>query len=820
MRAALASILLIEIALFAWSFGKFFCGDSLFYLWFRVNTPARLLEVFTRPDHLYNYRPLTYVIATYLLFPLFHLNPVGYHFVTLGVHLLVTVLAFRMFREWVRPGAALAGAFFFGVHGVNFYLTYDLTFLPDFSSGLFSVMALAGYVLFRRGRGAAWLAFSLGSFVLGLLCKESVIMLPAGLMAAEVLCASANRPGAPAANGADGPRRFNWLALAPFVVVSAAYLAWSLYMKGGRLYPAAQNDPYALTLAWGRMQAKLQYLAWAFNLPAGTLARRWPAYAAWAAMLPALGWIAVVVARAFRHVRLELAACCVWSLAALLPVLGIRQVPMHHNLYIPVLALATALAVAVDRSGLLGPRAAQAPGAPTGRLLPRGWAYLALGMAASTAFMIPASLKASWVGAASDISRASLDSVRASYPSLPHGATLYLLPAHVKGDVSWYFLNGALFNLFYNDPSIEMRFADLGHALPPDFASRRDLFIFEFAEGRIWDVTRSYKRDALDHETLRLLDREPAVENRLNWAPGTLIEGTRTVAKRAVVRDGQCRTALVQMPGTIVTFPLEPIPPDAVLQIGLSLAGPLSCCGHARILFESSSGVELLEQVTLDIDRDAGHWRDWEIDLSRLAGRSGDLRLQTEPDQAADWLAWSRMRIVSRTSPFYPASNPETSRPPSPREFRLLDRLDEAEVSFDRSEVYPDYARFDTPGGVPVFLFANRRPSPPRYSMVAIAGATARFRIREVPPGAVLELSAINAGQIGDGVRARVLVQAETSEVLFDELLKPRARQWVDREIPLRKWERRPITLVFESSSGPNHRTPGDWCALSRLRIQ
>jgi hypothetical protein len=809
VRAAVACILLLEIALFAWSFGKFFCGDSLFYLWYRLDTPAKLLNIFARPDHLHSYRPLTYVIASYLLFPLFHLNPLGYHAVALGAHLLITLLLYVFLRQWASPGAALAGSFVFGFHATAFYVTYDVSFLPDFSAALFTVIALVACVRWRKaargqaGRQAlAWLSMSLVSFLLALLSKESVVMLPVGLVAAEILCQEPGGPSRWTAGYARSLLRTLW----PYLGICAVYLAWSFYIKGGRLFPEGPREPYALTLDLAGV--KLRYFAWLLNFPLRVAPRGWPVYAASLAMLPALAWLGMAVLRAARRAWAEMALCAAWALSALLPALLIRQVPMKHNLYIALLAVAAGVAVAVDRSGFARER-----------LLPRGWAFLALGMAACTALQVPGDLKASWVGAASDIAAASLDSVRTAYPRLPRGTTLFVLPSKVKGDISWYFQNGALFNLFYNDPSLQTRFADLGHQLPPDFATRPDVLIFDFAEGRLWDVTAAYQRDALDHESLRILEGEPQIESRLNWTPEALIEGRYTVAIEPVPRGGQCRRALVQMPGTTVRFRLQAIPPDSVLQLGLSRAGFLESFAQARLFFESGNATEVLDAVALDAVADRGHWLDWEIDLSRLAGRSGALVLEADPDPSADWIAWSRLRIISPSKPAYAASQAEVDTPLISRESRLLDRFDEAQTAFNLNELYGDYAHFDTPTGRPVFLFGHRGAVPARFTMVTVAGASARFHISRVPPGSVLELSATNTGQIGDGVRGRVIVESGARTVVFDELLAPRSRRWTDRSIPLDPWAGSPVTLLFQASSGPQGSTAGDWCAWAGLRI-
>jgi len=805
---ALAAILLLEVALFGWSFGQFFCGDSLYYFATRVKTPAEAVRVLTQQDRLHSYRPLPYLVFSFLLYPLFGLEPLGYHLVTLAAHLLISLLVFLLLRDLVsKRAAALAGTLFFGVHAVNIYITYDVSFLPDFGSGLFYVAALLGYARFARGGSRLWLPAALGSFVLAVLFKESAVVLPVGVLAVDLLL----RRGTEATPAQ--PERPWWQprpAAFAFVALAGLYLAWTFHLKGG-IYPRGPREPYSLTLDPAALKLKLRYLVWFANLPAQPVRHGWPAYAAMIAMLPALLWIAGRAARVVGRLWRELALCALWALAGLLPVLFINQVPMKHNLYMPVLACAVGLALLVKDTH---PDAA--------RLWPRGWAWLAAGMVAATAFQVPGDLRNSWVGEASHIARASLDAMRREHPTLPRGALLFVLPTSVRGMASWYFQDGVLFKLFYNDPSLRMDFADQGAHLPADFASRPEVLLFHFHDHRLWDVSREYKRDAVDRQSYRLLEQVPRarIETRFRWEASDLPDSVDAITVRPMARNGQSRLALVAVAGTTASFDLPPIPPQSVLQVGLTVAGPLKSGARGRILFQDARGSELLLVATLDAANDAQNWWDREVDLAPLAERQGTLVLETAADHDADWLVWSRLRIIQRTNSFYAEISREVDQPLPPRTYRLLDRFEAAQVSFDRSEVYPDYSRFDTPDGKPAFLHAARRGDPGYFTMVTIAGASVKFPLALVPPDSALEVTAINLGKLGDGVRGRVFVEdASGREKIFDELLPPRSNTWVKRMLSLEKWQGSNVTLVLEGSSGPRRETIADWCAWGRLRI-
>jgi len=822
MLVGVAFILMLEVGLFCWSFGKFFCGDSLFYLWYRVETPAQVFRILTHPDHLHSHRPLTYIFFSALLFPVFKLDPLGYHVVVLCVHLVVSLLFFRLLREVVKaPAAALAGMLWFGVHSVNFYITYDVSFLPDFMHGLFCAAALLCYALHWRSGRRSWLAAGLISFLLALLSKESSVVLPAGVVVIDLLLRMRPRPQPGAVEpGAQvsgfGSERPWWrpsLSTLPFFVLALIYLGWTLYIKHGDIYPSGSStEPYALTLAWPVMALKLRYLAWFGNLPTMFARRGWFPYAAIVAMVPALLWIVRLAARTARPIRRDLLACGVWAIAGLLPVLFINQMPMKHNLYLPVLSCAVGLALMVDRALL-----------ECGSL-PRGWVLFPAGLVLGTALLMPGELKYSWVGEASDIAENSLEMMKRAHPALPGGALLYLLPTQVKGVTAWYFQQGALFKLFYRDRSVIMRFADHGASLPADFAVRPDVFIFRLHDRRLWDATREYKRDALDRGSLRLLELFPraTVESKLRWELADLPDSKGEVVIRPLARNGQCRQTMTAVPGTMVRFELPPIPPDAVLQVGATPAGPLRSGTRGRVWFEESSARQLLASISLDALPDAGNWWDRDVDLSNLAGRKGSILIETIADKNADWMAWSRLRIIQRSNPFFPEIVKEVDQRLPPRMLRLLDRFEDAEVTFDRTEAYPDFSRFDTPEGKPAFLFASR---PRGYgargylAMVLIAGASLSFPLDRVPPASSLEVAVSNLGILGDGVRASIFVDHEGREKIFDDLLPPNTGAWVTRNLSLEKWAGMPAHLVFEARSGPKRETIGDWCAWARLRI-
>src|SRR5512140_3529189 len=95
----LAAILVAEAVLFAWKCNHFFNGDSLFFFSHEVGSWSDIGRVFSGPDHLWQYRPLTFVIFSFLLKPLFGTNPLGYNLFPLMVHAANTLVVFGIIRR-------------------------------------------------------------------------------------------------------------------------------------------------------------------------------------------------------------------------------------------------------------------------------------------------------------------------------------------------------------------------------------------------------------------------------------------------------------------------------------------------------------------------------------------------------------------------------------------------------------------------------------------------------------------------------------------------------------------------------------------------
>jgi hypothetical protein len=114
------------------------------------------------------------------------LDPVAFHLANLLLHLGSIVLVFWLVRRIVGTGwAAVAGAAIFAVHPLQVEAVAWATGMKDLLGGFLSLAAIALY-LASRGIGRRWWAATL-VFLLGLLAKPSVVIVPGILFVLEYL---------------------------------------------------------------------------------------------------------------------------------------------------------------------------------------------------------------------------------------------------------------------------------------------------------------------------------------------------------------------------------------------------------------------------------------------------------------------------------------------------------------------------------------------------------------------------------------------------------------------------------------------------------
>lgn len=118
---------------------------------------------------------------------LWGLHPAGFHVINALLHAASALVLWRMLRRLGMPGAWLAAAIF-GLHPINVESVAWITERKNVLSGLFYLLAMAGYLRFEPLDEAAprrrwgWYAVALGCFALALSAKTVTCSLPAAIV--------------------------------------------------------------------------------------------------------------------------------------------------------------------------------------------------------------------------------------------------------------------------------------------------------------------------------------------------------------------------------------------------------------------------------------------------------------------------------------------------------------------------------------------------------------------------------------------------------------------------------------------------------------
>jgi len=627
-------VILAQIVVYSISWGQFFCGDSLYYLSRVTGNWGEVVGNFLREDDVGQYRPLTYPVFSYLIYPLGGLKPLVYHWMGLALHIGLSLSVYFLLRRLIGMPAALFGYFFFALHTTGYFITYDMTFLPDWMLGVFILGLFHLWIRYRSSGRRAFYALALALFVLALFTKETALMIPAALFALVMW-------------QEDGPwanrLRRTILSVWPFFAVSLLYFAWLVLAKG-RLYPDDPQHPFRLTLDPRLLARKLKFVGWIFNIDVHQ-ARSTADFLYFALAGIQILLIAGLLVRAWRGGARPGRAgwLLISALSLLLPPLIIAEPPYEHHLYMPLVAISAAVGLF-----LAGPGSGRRK---TGvyQLV----AVLVLNVALTWWTAVYFNQR-SWVAHGSRVARNALVTLKRHHGRLASNSVIHL--AKSERNSIWYFDQHTLIRLFFGEPRLAMRFEDLGEALPAgDTPPIRNYFVYRLNDGNFERLDDPWKS-----ETTSLLDwglQGTVTEDRSQFFPDFNRFDTpngRRVFLHPIIRLGERRRTLVTIAGTRLRVPLPHIEPGSELHVGLCSAFDIGDGFEAELSFERDGQETTLVRQFLNsarVRRDRG-WFDYHLDLGQLTGSNYFLILKCDagPDKKTpgDWACWSLLNITRR----------------------------------------------------------------------------------------------------------------------------------------------------------------------------
>ena len=281
-----------------------------------------------------------------------------YHLVSLLAHLACVALLYGLLARRVAPWAAMVGATFFAVHPSLFTALYWISTVGDPLALCFGLL-----VLRLQGRSDPWRWLAVPSFAVVLLCKESLILLPAVVVAYRAWARRADgQVGSARGSGGPLPPLIDGTVVA-LVALALVYVVYFLWVAYGTYYlsPTGQpqhaaSAPYALGWGVSLWRNLFTYLGWtasfAYPLVQGFSDSVDPSVYPWAGGALA-AWLLGLASPGLRR-RGWVFGGVAWLLFVL-PALPLRNHTYHYYLYAPLAGASWCVAAAVDWALLAAP---------------------------------------------------------------------------------------------------------------------------------------------------------------------------------------------------------------------------------------------------------------------------------------------------------------------------------------------------------------------------------------------------------------------------------------------------------------------------------
>ena len=188
------------------------------------------------------YRPLT--VFSYLVeYSIGGINPALYHLDNILLHFLCSVLVYLIVRKISdnEQGSVIA-ALLFAVHPVHVEAVANVSGRSEILAFLFTIAGL--YTFISPPRRVPWYAISPPLLLLGLLAKESAVVLPLLVLAYILVFERAGR-------GKD--LKSVALSIAPYALVAGVFLVIRFFVLADEIYPQGTSQVLVYTKGYWRM---------------------------------------------------------------------------------------------------------------------------------------------------------------------------------------------------------------------------------------------------------------------------------------------------------------------------------------------------------------------------------------------------------------------------------------------------------------------------------------------------------------------------------------------------------------------------------------
>jgi len=334
----LVTVVAVHFLCFYWwvSSDYFFSGDGLFYFSRKIGSLAEIWRRLVTVDELYQYRPLPYIVFSFVLYPLFGTSPTPYHLLSYLIASASALLACIAVYFWTGRDRSLTllASVFLLLNPVNFFPSFGLDYIDVWLSIFFCNLALV--LIITNSKSGRVLVPVLA--VLALLAREHSVLLPIEAMLILVAMGLSFRE-------AFSRTRSTW-------IVFGAYALLQLYARSGAVFADEQRNE---NLRFKFSVARLEELTKGFkpaiffpeNPQLNPILDKYRRPVRLAFVIP---WFIMVVWAIIRRHRLAISAL-IWVPISLLPVAFIQMppYPRHYWMALPGLAILFASFVRTTR---------------------------------------------------------------------------------------------------------------------------------------------------------------------------------------------------------------------------------------------------------------------------------------------------------------------------------------------------------------------------------------------------------------------------------------------------------------------------------------